>query len=258
MRPIEKGWIPSVLPEGAAITFDFHNTLVHCDEWFTLEIRTLVSEFLRWQARARSEEITPEQAATADAAYRALRLDIQDHGNEQSAEECIATVLPQLGATATDDEIEQGVVTIMRATLDQATPVPCAPTVIEALHRAGARLGIVSSAVYHPFLVWALDRFGMLNSFQVVTTSASAGFYKSRPEIYWSTLSQLNAEARRSIHIGDSLRYDVDGAKRAGMRAVWFNNRAEKLTNGERPDLTLTSFHDAAPAILDFLTSGSS
>ncbi|HET8522352.1 MAG TPA: HAD family hydrolase [Thermomicrobiales bacterium] len=247
-----------MLPQHAAITFDFHNTLVHCDEWFTLEIRTLVSQFLRWRADVQGDIVTSEQAAAAETAYRALRLDIQRHGNEQSAEECIATVLPQIGETASRDEIEQGVETIMRATLNQATPVPGAPAVVQALHRAGAPLGIVSSAVYHPFLVWALERFGMLDAFQIVTTSASAGFYKSRPEIYWSTLTQLNAEPRRSVHIGDSLRYDVDGAQRAGMRAVWFNRRAEQLTNGERPDLTLTSFDDAAPALLDFLAEGSS
>jgi FMN phosphatase YigB (HAD superfamily) len=258
MPPTAEGWTTRVLPQGAAITFDFHNTLVHCDDWFTLEIRTLVSEFLRWQARARDEEITPEQAAAAEAAYRALRLDIQQHGNELSAEECIATVLPQLGRSATDDEIARGVVTIMRATLDQATPVPGAPEVIQALHGADTPLAIVSSAVYHPFLVWALARFRMLDAFQVVTTSASAGFYKSRPEIYWSTLIQLNANARHSVHVGDSLRYDVDGAQRAGMRAVWFNSRNQQLTNGERPDLTLTSLHNAAPKLLDLLASGSS
>jgi len=35
---------------GQAITFDFHNTLAACPEWFELEVRTLPSSFLNWWA----------------------------------------------------------------------------------------------------------------------------------------------------------------------------------------------------------------
>ncbi len=34
----------------AAITFDFHNTLAECPEWFELEVRHLPSAYLAWHA----------------------------------------------------------------------------------------------------------------------------------------------------------------------------------------------------------------
>ena len=46
---------------GRAITFDFHNTLIHCDPWFELEVRTLPGAFLRWFWQERGAPRTGSQ-----------------------------------------------------------------------------------------------------------------------------------------------------------------------------------------------------
>ncbi len=202
---------------GYAVTLDFHNTLASCDAWFDLEVRGLVSRFLLWQAKERTRPLEPGLAIAADAAYRNLRREIATHGRELTAERCVAVVLDRLEREATGDEIERGVETLMRGTLHDLEPVPGAIDLVAAVRAAGVPMAVVSNAVYHPFLEWALASFGILDTFERIVTSASAGCYKSHPEIYARTLAAIRAESGRSIHVGDSIRWDVATAARAGM-----------------------------------------
>lgn len=238
------------------VTFDFHNTIATCDHWFQLEVRHLVSSFLTWHATTYNSSTNPEQLAAADVAYRALRLDIHDHGNEQTAEQCVVTVLDQIGITVPLPEIERGIHELMREAEPLAHPKSGVLDTVRELSGAGVPLGIVSSAVYHPFLEWTLGRFGILDAFDVVVTSASSGYYKSRPEIYLSAADALGITSTNVLHVGDSLRFDVGGAQRAGMRTVLVADEPTTPTNGDPiPDLVLASLSGAAPKILALLNT---
>ncbi|MGI9253678.1 MAG: HAD family hydrolase [Thermomicrobiales bacterium] len=242
--------------DGSAITFDFHDTLAHCDRWFQLEVRLLVSEYLRWQAAAAGLPFDEAQAEVADAAYRQLRLDIMDHGREETAERCVSLVLDELGLPVVGENIDIGVESLMRDALEDLNPTHGAIETIHALADAGVPLGIVSSAVYHPFLLWTLDRFGIGDAFRHVTTSASAGFYKSRPEIFWDATTKLGAIPERTVHIGDSAKWDVGGARRAGLRPIWLRRNPDTPNDtGITPELTVSTLEGAAPAILAVLRS---
>ncbi len=241
---------------GRAITFDFHDTLAHCDPWFDLEIRTLVSSWLRWQSAQSALPFEPERGVAADAAYRRLRQAIVEHGQEETAERCVAIVLDELGLTGDEVTIERGVEHLMREAFAEARPVAGAVETVRAIAAAGVPLGVVSSAVYHPFLEWSLESFGIRDAFSDVTTSASAGYYKSRPEIYWHALGRIGADPAQAVHVGDSLRWDVGGARGAGMRAVWLRKSDAQHDEETRPDLTLDTLAGAAPAIIRLLDTG--
>lgn len=237
-----------------AVTFDFHNTLAYCDRWFELEVRGLASAFLRWQAEGTGRRPTAKLLALADANYGRLRESIKEHGVEQTAGACLARVLSELDLPIDEDAIRVGTERLMRATLDEAAPLPGAVATVRALAAMGVPLGIVSSAVYHPFLEWSLERFGLRDAFGDVTTSASAGFYKSRPELFWHASRALGAAPERSVHVGDSYRFDVAGARRAGMGTVWLRGTGPTVDDeGGPPDLTLVTLVDAAPLIRDQL-----
>jgi len=236
-----------------AITFDFHNTLVHCDSWFQLEVRALPGAFLRLRAERGGNPRCLERVAAADQAYKTLRAAIIEHGHELTAERCLALVLERVGDSASDDEIATGVETLMAAILPSSTLVEGAAETVALLATAGVPLGVVSSAVYHPFLEWALIRHGLRQYFGVVTTSASAGYYKSRPEVYWAALDALGATSAPSLHVGDSYRFDVLGAHRAGMRAAWLSRDS---SDGDRADLRFESLVGAGtPLLTAFRTS---
>ena len=241
---------------GQAITFDFHNTLASCPEWFELEVRHLPSSFLRWWSDRDGRQLEPAQLEEADARYRQLRLEIIDHGNELTAEACLEHVFSAIRLQVSEGDVRAGVAELMRGALAGAAPIPGAVATAREIHRAGIPMGIVSSAVYHPFLEWTLEAFGIRDAFQVVITSASAGFYKSRAELYVHAAELLGATPQRMVHVGDSFRFDVAGAARAGMGTVWLRgSRSESEDPSIRPDLVLTTLVAAAPEILMVLRS---
>ena len=233
------------------VTFDFHDTIARCDRWFQLEIRELAPAFLTWYA-SRTGQPAPDTAVLQNGrdAYTALRADIGRTGIEQDAVSCLASILPALGLTVSRADIEEGVDVLMAATFDD--DVVSLPGVVETIgHLAGngVRLGVVSSAVYTPFLHWALDRFGIADAFQLVLTSADAGFYKSHPGIYRIAAQRLGADPGRIVHVGDSFRFDVEGARRAGYRTVWVQG-ARPSPDGYPADLTVPDLVNAGPVLL--------
>jgi HAD superfamily hydrolase (TIGR01509 family) len=237
-----------------AMTFDFHNTLAECPEWFELEVRRLPSSFLTWWSASGDQAIEPGTREKADEHYRALRHEIMDHGNELSAEACLNAVFQTLDLNVSKSDIVEGVSELMRSALATTRPIPGAVETIRSLHDDGIRLGVVSSAVYHPFLVWSLEMFGIASAFTTVVTSASAGFYKSRPEIYEHSAAELAVAPDRIVHVGDSLRFDVGGASRAGMGTVWLQHRERREDEREfSPDLTLRTLTNSASPLLELL-----
>lgn len=239
---------------GQAITFDFHNTLAACPEWFELEVRTLPSAFLQRWASLDGNEIAPAILEHADDRYRQLRRDIIAHGNELTAEACLETVFTAMQIDVPDEDVRIGVERLMREALAGASPITGAVETVRQIHDSGVLLGVVSSAVYHPFLEWALEAFGIQDALPVVVTSASTGFYKSRPEIFLLAAQALGSDPRRTVHVGDSLRFDVGGASRAGMGTVWLQREGAQPEEGSTvPDLTIATLKAAAPGILSVL-----
>ncbi len=233
------------------ITFDFHNTIATCDAWFALEVRDLpwaIGSRLNLPASARFER------HEVDDAYATLRRGVTDSGDEIDAFDAVFTILTRHGAVVDRRTVERAVDEVMRETLSSMEPVEGIGDTVRYLHDRGCRLGIVSSAVHHQFVEWSLDRLGLRAAFSSVVTSASAGYYKSSPRIYAHALRALDAVAGRSVHVGDSSRWDVEGSQRAGMRAIWFDTgRIETipptLASPVVPDLTLTSMAGAGPLI---------
>ena len=239
-----------------AITFDFHNTLAACPEWFELEVRSLPSSFLCWWSDRNGQALASDLLEESDVHYRQLRKEIMDHGNELTAESCLDIVFASMRLDISEDDLRMGVGHLMSEALTGVTPIPGAVETVHEIHLAGVPLGIVSSAVYHPFLEWTLESFGIREAFSAIVTSASAGFYKSRPEIYEHAAVALSASPARMVHVGDSLRFDVGGASRAGMGTVWLReNRDGAEDPAIEPDLTLPTLEAAAPQILALLES---
>jgi HAD superfamily hydrolase (TIGR01509 family) len=207
-----------------AVTLDFHNTIARCDRWFELEVRELVPEVLRL-LRERGEhggDGDNDEAERARVAYRTLRQEIIASGDERDALDCALATLTAIEVALPESAVAATIETLMREALEEATPIPGVIEAIGALRARGLRLGVVSSAVHHPFLDWSLARFGIADAFSTVITSASSGYYKTRPEIYRLALDHLGVAADEAVHVGDSYRFDVQGARRAGLRTVWF------------------------------------
>lgn len=232
-----------------AVTIDFHNTLARCDEWFEIEVRTLVPGFLTWWADMADEVVDDALHADAITAYRQLRRAVIDSGIERDAADCLVSVTRDLGFSFPDSDIASGLEAIMRPTLELVEPQPGAVDMVKHLNALGIPVGIVSSAVYHPFLEWTVEKFGLAEDIGVILSSASCGHYKSRPLIYEVAAQALGGEPASCVHIGDSLEYDVRSAGLAGMRTVWVNSDGAS-PNGVTPDLTVSTLEGLAPRLI--------
>lgn len=239
------------------VTFDFHNTIARCAPWFELEVRTLPGRVYQWLQERDGARPVADMPNAADRAYRALREEIVASGIERDAVSCVEAVFATLAIPAARPSIARGVDALMRDALTTLKEVPGAVATIRDLRASGCRLGVVSSAVHHSFLDWSLAALDIDGAFDVVTTSASSGFYKSRPEIFAIALAAMGATPHGSVHVGDSLQWDVGGAQRAGMKGVWLRSTAVDAFTAPgaapRPDLVLDTLVGATPAILTLL-----
>lgn len=241
-----------------AITFDFHDTLASCDRWFELEVRTLPAEVVGRLPAGALRGRPPVDPDDITATYRALRGEIVGHGIEMDALAGVRESLRRVGLVADDAAVTTAIDDLMREALRDVEPKPGAIETVTSLHEAGFALGVVSSAVYHPFLLSVLEAFSIFPLFATVVTSASAGFYKSRPEIYQRALHDLGLVAASVCHVGDSTRWDHLAAKSLGMRTVLVSPKALELAASDpRPDLHLPSLVDAADAIASLAASPS-
>jgi FMN phosphatase YigB (HAD superfamily) len=58
------------------------------------------------------------------------------------------------------------------------------------------------------------------------------------------------------VHVGDSFRFDVAGARRAGMGTVWLRgDQPQPEDSSIQPDLVLATLVESAPKILMSLRS---
>lgn len=235
------------------ITFDFHNTIAHCDAWFRLEVQDLPATVLR-------EHDYP--AATTDAAtilFRRLRQEIVDSGKERTAVQCCQDVFSQLEIQIDPDRLTREVDALMHASMHDLSPVDGAIDTVRELHDSGYRMGVVSSAIHHQFVVWALESFGLVDAFDVIVTSASCGTYKSDPAIYRHALDVLGGAADQSIHVGDSRQWDVGTASQLGMGTVLLRTgKMERFRSDAasvEPDLELDTLVGAS-SHLDALSRG--
>jgi len=72
--------------------------------------------------------------------------------------------------------------------------------------------------------------------FEVVTVSGEVGVGKPDERIFALTLERLGVPPHSAVMVGDSLRRDIAGAQRAGLKAIWVNRTGASLGEGHRPD----------------------
>jgi putative hydrolase of the HAD superfamily len=100
------------------------------------------------------------------------------------------------------------------------------PAVLRELAAAGMRIGLISNS--HRCLASFESHFELQGLISATVSSSEHGFMKPHPSIFSAALQLVNVAAGDAVMVGDSVRQDVEGALRAGMRAVLLNR-------GERP-----------------------
>ena len=92
------------------------------------------------------------------------------------------------------------------------------PDVLRELVSAGIRIGLISNS--HRCLTSFQSHFELQGLIAVTVSSPDHGRMKPHPSIFRAALQRAGVPPADAIMVGDSIRQDIDGALRAGMRAV--------------------------------------
>jgi len=103
------------------------------------------------------------------------------------------------------------------------------PTLRE-LRNQGLELGIVSNFDSRLFNV--LRGLGIADLFDTITISSLAHAAKPSPKIFEMALEQHAVEPGEAMHVGDSVRDDVEGATKAGLLAVLLGRHGKPAPPG--------------------------
>ncbi|MGA0333624.1 MAG: HAD family hydrolase [Kiritimatiellia bacterium] len=108
-----------------------------------------------------------------------------------------------------------------QAFLESVTVAPAVKELLERLKQR-YRLGFLSNYPCTQSIVSSLQHLGLYDYFDAVVVSADVGFAKPHPRAYQQLIDQMSIhDPSTAVYVGDNWLADVQGAKRAGMRAIW-------------------------------------
>ena len=96
-----------------------------------------------------------------------------------------------------------------------------------------------------------LESIGLAHHFSFSLSASAHGSAKPDPAIFLAACTALNVAPEDAVYVGDDILLDVQGAQRAGLRAVWLNRTGSTrhLEHGVVPDAICRDFAE----LLDWL-----
>ena len=105
------------------------------------------------------------------------------------------------------------------------------------------KLGLLSNGNTYP------ERCGLDGSFAFVVFSQDVQVVKPDPRIFHITAQRAGCELTEMLHVGDSLKNDVFGARNVGAPCVWLNREGVPNDTETQPDYEAASLSEI-PAIV--------
>jgi putative hydrolase of the HAD superfamily len=91
-----------------------------------------------------------------------------------------------------------------------------------------------------------LQTIGLAHHFTVSVAAHQFGVAKPDPAIFLAACRELGVAPADAVYVGDDVLLDVQGAQRAGLRAVWMNRTGSgaHLEHGVVPDAIVRDFDE--------------
>jgi putative hydrolase of the HAD superfamily len=129
-------------------------------------------------------------------------------------------------------------------------PVPGALALLQALKRAGLRTAIVTNNVLTEQRI-KLERCELTAYVDALVTSEEVGVQKPGAAIFHTALERVQSLPDHAVMVGDAWATDIEGARGAGLRAVWFNRTGAPSVDPAVPELrSLEPVRDAMRVIV--------
>lgn len=210
-----------------AVLFDLGNTLV--DYYRGAEFRPILRDCLR-----RVSETIGVSADSEDVFTRALEL------NREAPDLAVRPLAGRLRelfpecAAAAEDEMDRVCRAFMGPIFACAKVNGATVEVLDALRIRGIKTAIVSNTPWGSSgQLWReeLARHSLLHTVDAAVFCVDVGWRKPHPAPFLRALETLGVDAKDAIFVGDDPRWDVEGARRAGLRPVLLSPDEEGRTD---------------------------
>jgi len=227
-----------------AILFDLGNTLV--GYYTSAEFPAVLRRCLR---RCSEEQGWSTDAGRQEELFeRALQL------NQERADLAVRPLAERLRnlfdpqGTLDDHALARLSAAFMEPIFDRAQLSPQAPIVLDRLRRRGIKTAIVSNTPWgSSAAVWRaeLARHGLLEIVDAVVLCVDVGWRKPHRAPFDRALALLGVAPADALFVGDDPRWDVAGARNAGVRPVLLGSLASS------PDLETIQSLDELLQLVD-------
>ncbi|MEM3104661.1 MAG: HAD family hydrolase, partial [Candidatus Bathyarchaeia archaeon] len=227
------------------VFFDAGDTLFYSKGGFPVRARALTVRFKELGYSLNEADVLNSIRKVAEY------FEMLDEDVEFCRKYWISLILLNLGIKRKHhDLIEALYEAYRRASLEDTFIYESATQVLEELKQRGFLLGLISNTTDYEGLKDILKKFQVFDLFDAIAASALTTWRKPRREIFYYALNQLDVEPYEAVHIGDSLKRDVGGAKAVGMYAIWKFKEGEKLEDSNvKPDFIIKNLRE----VLDLL-----
>lgn len=162
-------------------------------------------------------------------------------------------LMDRLGPKAIDGRnpavlVAAGVVAYHRTKTEGLQMLPDVRVVLEGLHRAGLRLGVISAGLQ----VKQAEKLIRLDALQyfdprAIFFSDQLGVSKPNPKIYRLACERAGVDPTRAMYVGDRPTHDVAPAAALGMKTVLYRGAGGKYQSTR----TSTDTNDGTPIVPD-------
>jgi len=201
-----------------AVLFDLDDTLFDHEQaarTALTRVHALHKAFTLWPFDAF------EQAHTRVLEELHLQVIAGERGVDNAREERFRRLFAESGAGDDSDQVRATAASYREAYLAARRPVDGARAVLAAL-KPRVRVGIVSNNLLDEQQA-KIKLCGFDPYVDALVVSEAVGVSKPDPAIFAHALDALGCAARDAVMIGDSWAADVEGARAAGIRPIWFN-----------------------------------
>ncbi|WP_411689486.1 HAD family hydrolase [Acinetobacter pseudolwoffii] len=209
-----------------AVLFDLDNTLTHRDLTAQAYSCYLAEYYASAFAQVEPEKIIEIVRRIDNGGYP--KKELLTHGSiGASAAYALLQELSWLNPPSIDELAQFWLSQFGRC----AVEMPDVKQVLEQLKSQGYQLAIVSNGG-HDTRLNTIRGLGIADYFEEIISSGLVGFNKPQPEIFQITAQRLGVLPEHCLYIGDHPINDIQGAKNAGMHALWmqgFHPDAEEI-----------------------------
>jgi len=162
------------------------------------------------------------------------------------------TIYQRFGCEVTDEMLIEGMDIFYGVLVEDRKLVPGTIDMLEMVKAKGYAIGLVSDVAWglpSDYPRRDMDHFHLTDYFDDLVFSTDVGLRKPHPKMFKIALSNLGAEADRSVFVGNSLQCDVKGALGVGMTAVLKRSGYYQPDDSIVPDASVDLWSDLVPIL---------